>query len=155
MPTICKRDVAGRRKYVVGRWHGSKFCLMRATITCRGSVVTMQAATVILLALADGIGLGQMGKSCIFSPGVALRVWRGKEWASLLVCFSCDDLEINFYDASRKLVCQTAFDFSGNRRALLRLIISVLPSDRVFRTLSKTMERTPALFELYELIFGF
>src|SRR5438876_989414 len=60
--------VAGRRKYVVGRWHSSKFCLMRATITCRGSVVTVQAATMILLALADGIGLGKWGSPAFFHP---------------------------------------------------------------------------------------
>ena len=81
-------------------------------------------------------GFGFM-KMCIWSPGVAFRLWHGKESATILVCFDCNDLVIKFYDSSGTVFHSSGFDFSGNQPALLRLAQEAFPSDPDLRKLSR------------------
>ncbi len=75
------------------------------------------------------------GKACGFSPGVAFRIWKGKESAVLIVCFQCNDLRLSFYDSSGREIKRTGFDFVLNRSLLLALARRAFPSDSVLSEL--------------------
>jgi len=69
--------------------------------------------------------------SCEWRPGIVFRFWRGKESATLVVCFECYQSTFQFYDANGTLVRGTfPFWFSG-RQVLLRLAREALPDSAV------------------------
>jgi hypothetical protein len=76
-----------------------------------------------------------IGKGCGFSPGVAFRIWKGKESGVVIVCFQCNDLALTFYDSSGSEIKRTSFDFVLNRSLLLGLARRALPSDSVLSQL--------------------
>ena len=85
-----------------------------------------------------------MGKGCGFSPGVAFRIWNGKDSAVVIVCFQCDDLALTFYDSSGKKIKHTSFDFVLNRSVLLALARRAFPSDSVLTELDRPRKQPDA-----------
>lgn len=83
-------------------------------------------------------------KLCGFAPGVAFRIWKNNEHVDVLVCFSCDELEIVYQppadaghspettqdenDARRE-------DFDAARPVLVRLAKKVFPKDESIQAL--------------------
>jgi hypothetical protein len=68
---------------------------------------------------------------CSWQPVIVFRARRGKESASLIVCFECHEAEFRFYDATGNLIHKTQrFSFSA-RQTLLRLAQNALPDSRV------------------------
>lgn len=69
-----------------------------------------------------------VGKTCVWSPRIALVASHGKETATFLVCFECNALTIRFRDANQKPVGEVSLDFDMNRRQLLELVRDALPA---------------------------
>ncbi|MBN8233526.1 hypothetical protein JYK02_39000 [Corallococcus macrosporus] len=52
---------------------------------------------------------------CAFNPDLALRFWRGQEWAAVVICFTCQ--QMIFYDARNQQLDGGRFnDFALTRR---------------------------------------
>jgi hypothetical protein len=68
--------------------------------------------------------------SCIWAPRYAYRFWCGKESATWLVCFDCNEVEINFYAPGNKLTHSAAMDFGDNRDSLLKFTEKAFPDER-------------------------
>ena len=66
---------------------------------------------------------------CIWAPSHAFRLWHGKESATMLICFDCNEVEIKFYNATGKQIHVTTLDFGENRNAWLQLTQKAFPSD--------------------------
>jgi hypothetical protein len=82
----------------------------------------------VILNEANSFG-GDMPKGCIWSPQSAFKVWRKAEAATILVCFECDSLQIQFQDVKGKVTGTVWLDFDRNRDALLHLAQRALGSD--------------------------
>jgi hypothetical protein len=66
---------------------------------------------------------------CMWAPSHAFRLWHGKESATMLICFDCNEVEIKFYNATGKQIHVTTLDFGENRNAWLQLTQKSFPSD--------------------------
>jgi hypothetical protein len=75
---------------------------------------------------------------CIDDPGVAFRLWKGKESVTLLVCYQCEYLEVIVRDGSGRPIHRagTFFrDFSGAPDLMRRLAKEAFPDDREIQAL--------------------
>ena len=72
-----------------------------------------------------------------FSPGVAFRLWRNKQSATVLICFHCNNLLLldDAAKASDKKGYTQGISSEG-RAALVQLVKEVLPDDAVIQSLS-------------------
>jgi hypothetical protein len=67
---------------------------------------------------------------CGFDPGIIFQLWRGKEYARLVVCFHCNEATLAFYDADGNVVHRNhGFHFTGHS-TLAELARKALPDDR-------------------------
>ncbi len=73
----------------------------------------------------------EVAKGCEFDPGVAFRVWKDKASAIVLLCFACDELEIQ-QDKHRGHE-----DFDAKRGELLKLAKLALPDDKDIQALEE------------------
>jgi hypothetical protein len=100
-----------------------------------GATLDAKAFRTLAQALLDEQqGLREVS-DCIFDPGVIFQIWHGKEYARLVVCFTCNESTLTFYDANGKVIHQNfPFHFSG-RRTLIELAQKALPGDPVLEKL--------------------
>ena len=75
--------------------------------------------------------LWNVDKACEFLPGVALRFTGGNVNVDVLICFSCDELEI--YTNGKQVGHE---DFDPRRHDLLRVIKKLFPDDEVIQGLN-------------------
>jgi hypothetical protein len=68
-------------------------------------------------------------KGCIFQPGVAFRVWHGKDAVEVLLCFSCQELEVLTRDESGEIVHRAHEDFDPAWGPLVKLAQEAFPDD--------------------------
>ena len=73
-------------------------------------------------------------KSCLFSPGVAFRVWARTRAVDVLVCFQCDEIAVAYVGGKREMM---AGDTDPARAALVRLVKSVLGDEPEMAKLSE------------------
>jgi hypothetical protein len=73
----------------------------------------------------------ESAKACEFSPGVALRVFKGEEYADVFLCFSCKELRIQ----QGKHVNQE--DFDNKYSELVKLAKTALPDDKEIQALAE------------------
>jgi len=83
--------------------------------------------------LADAL-LGEqqglrVGSRCGFDPAVIFQIWRGKEFARLVVCFTCNECTLAFYDSDGKLTRRNSRFHFRERSTLLDLARQALPGD--------------------------
>ena len=83
--------------------------------------------------LDDGSYEWEMAKGCTFDPGLACRVWSGKESILVLVCFHCDEVAIIPDEAHSDV--RRYGESDPARPALLRLAKAALPHDREIQEL--------------------
>lgn len=83
-----------------------------------------QVAAVLLNEKSGGIYMSMS----LWMPRDALRVWRGKESTTLLICFECHQVQIKHYDASGKPIGEVWFHFGANADALAHLVKQALPA---------------------------
>lgn len=67
---------------------------------------------------------------CVFSPGVAFRVWKGSEHVTLLVCFRCAELVIVARDEQNRTTHHTLVGIGSISDRLLGLAHRAFPNDR-------------------------
>ena len=67
-------------------------------------------------------------KACEFDPGVAFRVWKGREHLDVLLCFSCSEFRV-YHPQPGGQVRRVGEDFDDNRRAFVRLAKEAFPAD--------------------------
>lgn len=72
----------------------------------------------------------ETAKRCVFKPGVAFRFWLAKESIDVLLCFSCDELEV--IAAGHR----ATEDFDRARPRLVKLAKKAFPSDKEIGGLS-------------------
>lgn len=88
------------------------------------------AAVVADVLLDDATYLWDSAKHCEFAPGVALRATRGTTVVDVLVCFSCDEVEI-WVDGAKR-----GHEDTDPRRAdLVRVAKRLFPGDAAIRAL--------------------
>jgi hypothetical protein len=87
------------------------------------------AARLRAILFNDRTYLFDMAKGCIFQPGVAFRVWNGKESMDVFLCFSCDELLILVKDESGAVVHLAQEDFDPMRAELVKLAREAFPDD--------------------------
>lgn len=76
-------------------------------------------------------------KKCEFSPGVAFRVWHEKTCADVLICFSCDELEVISTVPGQDKPKIAHEDCDGARAELLKLAKVAFPDDKVIQGLKE------------------
>jgi hypothetical protein len=75
---------------------------------------------------------------CIEDPGVAFRLWTGKESVTLLVCYQCENLQVIVRDKWRRRIHRaSAFfrDVSGGPGLMRQLAKEAFPNDREIQSL--------------------
>jgi hypothetical protein len=77
------------------------------------------------------------GGSACFSPGVVFRVWNGEASADILVCFKCNNFEVNVKDAEGQVTATKygCFINSPARAELIHLSMRAFPDDPVIQGL--------------------
>ena len=74
--------------------------------------------------------LWNVAKSCEFMPGVVLRLADAKTQVDVLICFSCDELEI--YTNGKRAGHE---DFDPRRADLLHVAKKLFPKDEKIQSL--------------------
>lgn len=78
-------------------------------------------------------------KKCEFSPGVAFRLWHEKTSVDVLICFSCDELEVIFTVTGQEKPKIAHEDCDGARAELLKLAKVAFPDDKVIQGLKEKL----------------
>ncbi len=86
------------------------------------------------IVLDDSTYEWNIAKACEFDPGVAYRVWSGKESILVLICFHCDEIGIIADESDVKI---RIHDFDRGRPALVRLARQVFPEDKEIQGLKE------------------
>ena len=73
-----------------------------------------------------------VGKNCAFIPGVAFRVWKGREFAEVVLCFNCNEVSIHTHVRGHSVHWADA-DFDPAREKLVRLAKQAFPRDKEIR----------------------
>lgn len=76
-------------------------------------------------------------KRCEFSPGVGFRFWKDKDWVDLVICFSCDELEVSTIPPGEKDRKASREDCDSARAALVALAKSAFPDDKEIQGLKE------------------
>jgi hypothetical protein len=74
-------------------------------------------------------------KGCLIRPGVAFRLWKGKESVEVVLCFECDILVVIARDEDGKEAHRASKDFDPGRPALMKLAKDAFPDDREIQSL--------------------
>ena len=111
-----------------------KFGKLNSSIITRvGAAQNKNFATQLMQALSRAEKSSDDDMPSCFDPGVAFRVWHGKESVTVVICFNCSGLQLATRDADGQLG-QTAFSKLGNARPqLLQLSQQAFPDDKRLR----------------------
>jgi len=90
------------------------------------------AATLANVLTDDDTYLWDIAKACEFMPGVALRYDGDETQIDILLCFSCDELEV--YRDGQKVGHE---DFDPRRPDLVRLAKHLFPDDQAIQGLTE------------------
>ncbi len=94
------------------------------------------AAKVTAILFNDRTYLFNLAKGCIFDPGVAYRLWKDKDYVDVLLCFSCDELEVFVKNADGTLY-RAHEDFDPMRAELVKLAKEAFPDDQQIQALKE------------------
>ncbi len=95
------------------------------------------AAKVAAVVLNEKSYVWDAAKGCIFQPGVAFRVWKGDESVVVVICFSCDQVQIITADKDGKLSKPVWGETDPSRAALVKLAKAALPDDKEIQKLKE------------------
>lgn len=79
--------------------------------------------------------LFDVGKLCLFQPGVGLVMRAKEKTVTILLCFSCDQIQVVTRDEKGRVVKQGKEDNDPARPLLLDLAKKAFPKDRVIQNL--------------------
>lgn len=88
---------------------------------------------------------GQSIKQCFMEPGVGIRVWRGRQFVDVLLCFSCNQVAVMEHNPAVPETevggwiegrCYVAGDFDLVRPELAALAKQALPNDADIQSIS-------------------
>jgi len=111
--------------------------VLKQTGKTQGREFARELATAILNETNSFAGAGANIKGCLWTPGIAFRTWHAKESATVVVCFDCNSLLIEYRDAEGKDHGRISMDFDMNRETFARLAQRAFPSDETFKHLEK------------------
>jgi hypothetical protein len=109
--------------------------VLKKTGRTQGPQFSRELANSILNETNSFAGSGAVINGCLWSPGIAFRAWHGKEAATIVVCFECNSLLIEYRDADGKGHGRIAMDLGMNREAFVHLARQAFPSDEAFKHL--------------------
>jgi hypothetical protein len=102
--------------------------IAKRRITARGKEFGKEFARDLGFLFFDGeFGVAPMAEC--FKPGVAFRVWRGKEKVDLLLCFACSNVELHSFDPKAPEARSQLVPMGGAWSGLVRLAKKALPED--------------------------
>lgn len=114
------KTVAGFRITATGKEQDAKF-----------------AAKVASVVLNEKSYIWDAAKGCIFQPGVAFRVWKGDESVIIVICFSCDQVQVLTADKDGKLGKPVWGESDPGRPGLVKLAKAALPDDKDIQKLKE------------------
>lgn len=119
--------------FMEGRAEGAKETI-RGYPVLAGPVTVddASAATLADVLTSDDTYLWDIAKACEFLPGVAFRYSGGDRTVEVLVCFSCDELEV--WCDGKKTGHE---DFDPRRGDLVRIAQRLFPDDEKIRALDR------------------
>jgi len=89
-----------------------------------------------------GDGNGSMGKKCAFSPGIAYRVWKDKASVDVLICLSCDELQLQLRDDQGKAMGKPRRDYTDKVRAeLVKMAKASFSEDQAIQKLKEEADK--------------
>ena len=80
--------------------------------------------------------VGPNDSTCFFNPGVAYRVWRGRECVEVIACFHCRQMLITTKDAAGRPVHTASTDFWQMRAEFIALAKDTFPGDKELQALT-------------------
>jgi hypothetical protein len=102
-------------------------------ITACGPTFGKSFANQLSGVVSDSKSYGRDGKKCIMIPGVVFRVWNGKTFADVVLCFHCGQVVIFGYDNTGKEMSSTSGTIATTGFA--RLVKIAFPKDSVLQKL--------------------
>jgi hypothetical protein len=103
----------------------------------QGRESARELANAILNETNSFAGPGANIKGCLWDPAIAFRTWHAKESVTIVVCFDCNSLLIEYGDAEGKAHGRVSMDFDMNRETFARLAQLAFPSDEAFKHLQE------------------
>jgi len=97
-------------------------------IVAHGKPLGPDLAKQLAAAILNDKNVLGVGANCDFMPRDAFRVWHGKAFAILLICFECHEIHIKHYDTTGKTVREAGFYLGANSDALARLVKQAMPA---------------------------
>jgi hypothetical protein len=98
-------------------------------ITAKGKKLDEAFAAKVTKALFDEKTYGGAGARC-FEPGVAFRVWNGKEAVEVIICFRCTNFEVQVSGAKKDGDETEQYGFGPGLEPFLALAKEAFPDDR-------------------------
>lgn len=110
---------------------------LKQTGKTQGREFARELATAIISETNSFVGAGANIKGCLWTPGIAFRTWHANEAATIIVCFECNSLLIEYRDSEGKNHGHISMDFDTNRETFARLAQRAFPSDEAFKHLQE------------------
>ena len=82
----------------------------------------------------------EKAKRCMFQPGVAYRLWKDQDAVEVVVCFSCDEIEVFVKDGAGKITHYSGEDFDNARAGMVALARQAFPNDKEVQSLPVARE---------------
>jgi len=111
--------------------------VLKQTGKTQGRKFARELANAILNETNSFAGAGAVIKGCLWTPSIAFRTWHAKESATIVVCFECNSLLIEYRDAEGKNHGRISMDFDMNRDTFAQLAQLAFPSDEAFKHLQE------------------
>ena len=67
--------------------------------------------------------------TCLINPGVAYRIWSGKQCVEVIICFHCNQMIITAKNAKGEIVRRTYTEIVTMRSRLIALSKDAFPKD--------------------------
>ena len=83
----------------------------------------------------------EKAKRCEFTPGVGFRLWKDKDWVDVVICFTCDELEISTIPPGEKERKSAHEDCDAARAALVKLAQAAFPDDDEIKKLKEKKDK--------------
>lgn len=79
--------------------------------------------------------MGPNDVSCEINPGIAFRVWRGRECVEVIICFHCQQMLVTTEDAKGRVLYSAYTEITFTRAKFLALAKEAFPMDKEIQSL--------------------
>lgn len=105
-------------------------------VSSHGQIVGREFAADLSHAVLDPRTFAGMNDgTCEINPGVAFRVWRGRECVEVIVCYHCQQMLVTTKDAQGHIMHSVYTEFYLNRPVFLALAKEAFPGDKEIQSL--------------------